>query len=337
MADDILVEQAPARVEASQASHAIPDFQADDAAIKALEVKIAHLISISIMAGLEAVRAAHAAERKELVAAVAFFEPLVRKATDEVKASTKRFHASVNRETRDRAAPKLLFEELRTLGRAGHWHRAMLRAETRLERLNKRIRETQIAVERHDGLLMPLLMTRETEWRRHFESDEGQAELRRDPRIARLAAQVNAIHAERTAFDKRFKAGRVGVEEFRAREMARERLAFLAGNVDGLYFNGHVHYGDHRYFRLRDRSGRDWLLDWDEELVELEKFEFNIAQMHDGSYTVERSTWSDRRLGSGRLHDPNRPLTEGVDLRLIAALREFKFDLEDPWREGRAD
>jgi hypothetical protein len=340
LADDILVDEAPAPVESPKPSHAIPDFQADDASIKALEVKIAHLISISILAGLEAVRAAHAAERRELVASVAFFEPLVHKATDDVKASTKRFYASVKRNPRDlleaRAAPKLLFEEIRTLGRAGQRHRAMLWAESRLERLTKRIRETQVAVERHDGLLMQLLMTRETDWRRHFESEEGQAELRRDQRIARLAARVDAIHAERKAFENRFKAGRVSVEELRAREMAREKLAFLAGTVDGLYFNGQVQYGDIRYFRLRDRTGRDWLLDWDEELLELERFEFNIAQLRDGSYRVERATWSDRRLGNGRLHDPNRPLTEGVDLRLIAALREFKLDLEDPWREERS-
>jgi len=71
----------------------------------------------------------------------------------------------------------------------------------------------------------------------------------------------------------------------------------------------------------------------DEELVDLERFEFNIEQLNDGSYRVERAIWSDRRVGESRLHDPNRPLTDGVDLRLIAALREFKLDLEDPWRE----
>ena len=118
--------------------------------------------------------------------------------------------------------------------------------------------------------------------------------------------------------------------------MAREKLAFLAGNVDGLYFNGEVSYEDARYFRLRDRTGRDWLLDWDEELRDLERFEFNIVQQNDGSYAVERAIWSDRRIGESRLHDPSRPLTDGVDLRLIAALREFQLDLEDPWRHERS-
>jgi hypothetical protein len=59
--------------------------------------------------------------------------------------------------------------------------------------------------------------------------------------------------------------------------------------------------------------------------------------MDDGSYKVDRAIWSDRRVGESRLHDPNRVLTDGVDLRLIAALREFKLDLEDPWRNDRSN
>ena len=338
--DDVLVEDAPLRVEPAKPSYAIPDFRADDAAIKALEVKIAHLISISLQAGMETVRGKHAARRRELVASAMFFENLAREAVEEVAVATKQFNASVKRNTDDRhelrAAPTLLFEEIKTLGYAGRMHRAMLRAEARSAKLAKRVREAQIAVEKHDALLAKLLLTRETDWRKHFESETGQAELRRDGRIARLAAQVDGIHAERAAFEKRLKDGRVGVDELRAREMAREKLAFLAGKVDGLYFNGHVQYEDCKYFRLRDRTGRDWLLDWDEELVDLERFEFNIEQRNDGSYSVERAIWSDRRVGESRLHDPNRVLTDGVDLRLIAALREFKLDIEDPWRAERA-
>jgi hypothetical protein len=340
LADRILVDDQPERVEPAKPSYAIPDFQTDEAAIKALEIKIAHLISISLQAGLEAVRAAHAARRRELVASAVLFESLAREATDEVTAATKRFNASVNRDALDRlkarAAPTLFFEELRTLGRAGRLYHAMLRAEARLATLAKRVRETQLAVERHDGLLMQALVTRETDWRRHFDSAEGQAEILRDPRIARTAAAVDAIHAERKAFEKRLEAGEVSVDELRAREMSREKLAFLAGKVDGLYFTGQAQYQDCRYFRLRDRAGRDWLLDWDEELLELERFEFNIAQMDDGSYAVERATWSDRRIGKNRPHDPKRPFTDGVDLRLIAALREFALDLADPWRNERA-
>lgn len=340
LADDILVADAPARVEPAKHSYAIPDFQADEAAIKALEIKIAHLISISLQAGLEAVRAAHAARRRELVAEAEFFESLAREAVEEVTAATKQFYASVSRNTLDReelrAAPTLLFEEIRTFGRAGRLHHAMLRAEAKSAKLAKRVRETQLAVEKHDGLLMQVLVTRETDWRKHFESGEGHAELVRDQRIAKLAAQVDGIHAERKAFEERLTAGRVSVDELRARGMSREKLAFLRGNVDGLYFTGQVQYEECRYFRLRDRTGRDWLLDWDEELLELERFEFNIAQMADGSYTVERAIWSDRRIGESRLHDPNRPLTDGVDLRLVAALREFKLDLEDPWRAERS-
>jgi hypothetical protein len=340
LADDILVDEAPVRVEPAKAAYAIPDFQADEAAIKALEVKIAHLISISLQAGLETVRVAHAARRRELVAAAMFFEPLLREAGEEVTVATKEFHASVNRDTQDRlearAAPTLLFEEITTLGRAGRKHRAMLRAEAKSGKLSKRVRETRIAVEKHDALLVGLLATREKDWTRHFESEAGQAEIRRDGRIAKLAAQVEAIQTERSAFEKRLKAGRVDVDELRAREMSREKLAFLTGKVDGLYFIGEVKYEDARYFRLRDRTGRDWLLDWDEELRDLERFEFNIVQLNDGSYSVERAIWSDRRIGESRLHDPNRPLTDGADLRLIAALREFALDIEDPWRAERA-
>lgn len=340
LTDEICVDDAPARAEPAKASYAIPDFQADDAAIKGLEIKLAHLVAISLQAGLEAVRAAHAERRRELVASAAFFEPLAREAAAEIKTATKKFNAIVKRDGLDpveaRAAPTLFFEEVRTLGRAGRLHQAMLRAEARSARLAKRFRGTQLAVERHDGLLMQLLMTREADWRRHFESEEGKAELLRDRRIARLAAQVDAIHAERKAFAKRLEAGRVSVEELRAREMAREKLAFLGGKVEGLYFTGQVQYQDSRYFRLRDRIGRDWLLDWDEELVELERFEFNIVQLDDGSYRVERATWSNRRIGESRLHDQNRPLADGVDLRLIAALREFALDLEDPWRSERS-
>jgi hypothetical protein len=334
------VDDAAARAEPAKPAYAIPDFKADEAAIKALEVKLAHLISISLQAGMEAVRVAHAARRRELVAPAAFFESLAREAVEEVTAATKQFNASVNRNTLDRlearAAPTLLFEEITTLGRAGRKHRGMLRAEAKSAKLAKRVRETQLAVERHDGQLAQLLLTRETDWRKHFESEEGHAELLRDGRIAKLAAQVDAIDAERKAFEKRLKAGRVSLDELRAREMSREKLAFLTGKVDGLYFTGQVQYQDVRYFRLRDRTGRDWLLDWDEELLDLERFEFNIAQMNDGSYTVERAIWSDRRIGESRLHDPNRPLTDGADLRLIAALREFTLDIEDPWRAERS-
>jgi len=340
LADHIIVDDAPLRAERAKPSYTIPDFQADGAAIKALEVKLAHLISISLQAGMETVRAKHAARRRELVASAAFFESLAREAAQEIAATTKQFHASVNRNTVDRqelrAAPTLLFEEITTLGRAGRLHRAMLRAEAKSAKLAKRVRETQIALEKHDALLAQLLVTRETDWLKHFESEEGHAELLRDQRIAKLAAQVDAIDAERKAFEKRLKAGAVSVDELRAREMSREKLAFLAGKVDGLYFTGEVRYEEYRYFRLRDRTGRDWLLDWDEELLDLERFEFNIVQMNDGSYTVERAIWSDRRVGESRLHDPNRPLTDGVDLRLIAALREFKLDLEDPWRAERS-
>ena len=340
MADDILADDAPSRVEPAKPSYAIPDFQADEAAIKALEVKIAHLISISIQAGLEVVRAKHATRRKELIASVEFFAALAREAAEEVTVATREFNASVNRNTLDRlearAAPTLLFEEITTLGRAGRKHRAMLRAEAKSAKLAKRVRETQIAVEKHDALLVGLLQTRESDWKKHFESEEGQAELRRDQRIAKLATQVDAIDAERAAFEKRLKDDQVTVDELRARGMRREKLAFLGGKVDGLYFNGQVQYADAIYFRLRDRTGRDWLLDWDEELRDLERFEFNIAQMDDGSYTVERAIWSDRRVGESRLHDPKRPLTDGVDLRLIAALREFALDIEDPWRAERA-
>lgn len=337
----MLVDAAPAHVEPANSPFAIPDFQGDEAAVKALEIKLAHLISISLQAGLETVRVAHAARRKELVASAEFFESLHKESAAEITAATKQFNATVNRNTLDRdearAAPTLLFEEVLTLGRAGRAHHSMMRAEAKSAKLAKRVRETRMAVEKHDGLLAQLLLTREQDWRKHFESDEGQAELRRDSRIAKLAAQVDAIHAERKAFEKRLKAEEVGVDELRAREMRREKLAFLTGKVDGLYFNGEVRYRDARYFRLRDRTGRDWLLDWDEELLDLERFEFNTVQLNDGSYRVERSTWSDRRIGEGRLHDPNRPFTDGVDLRLIAALREFKLDLEDPWRHERAE
>lgn len=340
LADQILVDDGPLRTEPAKSTYAIPDFQADEAAIKALEVKLAHLISISLQAGLEKVRAAHAARRRELVAEAAFFETLAREAAEEVTVATKQFHASVNRDTDDRlelrAAPTLLFEEIKTLGRAGRRHGAMLRAEAKSAKLAKRVREMRVAVEKHDGLLAQLLLTRETDWRKHFESAEGHAELLRDPRIGKLAAQVDAIHAEREAFEKRLKDGRVGVDELRAREMSREKLAFLTGKVEGLYFTGQVVYEECRYFRLRDRTGRDWLLDWDEELLELERFEFNIAQLDDGSYRVERAIWSNRRVGEARMHDPKRLLTDGVDLRLIAALREFALDLEDPWRAERS-
>jgi hypothetical protein len=340
LADHILVDEPTLRVQPAKLSYTIPDFRADDAAIKALDAKLAHLISISLQAGMDTVRAKHAARRKELVASAVFFENLAREAAGEISAATKEFNASVNRNTIDRqemrAAPTLLFEEITTLGRAGRRHRAMLRAEAKSAKLAKRVREAQIAVEKHDALLAPLLTTRETEWRKHFESEEGHAELLRDQRIAKAAAAADAINAERKAFEKRLKAGDVGIDELRAREMAREKLAFLGGKVDGLYFTGEAKYGEYRYFRLRDRTGRDWLLDWDEELLDLERFEFNIAQKHDGSYTVERAIWSDRRVGESRLHDPKRTLTDGADLRLIAALREFKLDLEDPWRAERA-
>jgi hypothetical protein len=340
LADDILEGEAPARIEPAKSSYEIPDFQADEAAIKALDVKIAHLISISLQAGMETVRVKHAARRRGLVAEATFFETLTREAAAEVRLTTKQFNSSVNRDTLDRAearaAPTLLFEEITTLGRAGRLHRAMLRAEAKSAKLAKRAREAVIAVEKHDALLAQLLVAREKDWSKHFESEAGQAEIRCDQRIAKAAAQVDAIRVEREAFEKRLKDGHVSVEELRAREMAREKLAFLAGKVDSLYFTGQVQYREARYFRLRDRTGRDWLLDWDEELLDLERFEFNITQMNDGSYMVERSVWSDRRVGESRLHDPNRLLTDGVDLRLIAALREFKLDLEDPWRAERA-
>jgi hypothetical protein len=334
LATNTLADDEPSRADRpTKPSHAIPDFRADEAAIKALEIKIAHLISISIQAGLESVRVKHATRRRELVSSAALLESLTREAAADVRLATKSFNASVNRNRLDRAqaraAPTLFFEDLRTVGRAGRLHRAMLRAEARSANVTQRFREAQIEIEQHDGLLMQLLMTREAEWRKHFESDEGQAEILRDQRIARLAAQVDAIHAERKAFEKRLAAGRVGIDELRAREMSRENLAFLAGNVEGLYFNGQVEYGDCRYFRLRDRVGRDWLLDWDTELLELERFEFNVQQLNDGSYTVERSIWSNRRVGESRLHDPNRALTDGVDLRLIAALRRFALDLTE--------
>jgi hypothetical protein len=341
LSDHIVVADSPLRIEPAKSSYEIPDFRADEAAIKALEVKLAHLISISLQAGMDKVRVAHDARRRELVASATFFASLLREASEEVTTATKIFNASVNRDTTDRselrAAPTLLFEEITTLGSAGRKHRAMLRAEAKSRKLAQRVRETQIAVEKHDGLLAQLLMAREQEWRKHFDSEEGQSELRRDSRISKLAAQVDAIHAEREAYEKRLKDGRVSVDELRAREMSREKLAFLTGKVDGLYFNGEVRYEDYRYFRLRDRTGRDWLLDWDEELVDLERFEFNIEQMNNGSYRVERAIWSDRRVGESRLHDPNRVLTDGVDLRLIAALREFKLDLEDPWRNERSN
>lgn len=341
LSDNSVLADAPVRRTPATSPFAIPDFRADDAAVKALEVKIAHLVSISIQAGLEAVRVAHAARRRELVAAAEFFENLYCEATQEVTVATKQFNASVNRKTDDRmelrAAPTLMFEEIKTIGRAGRLHRAMLRAEAHATKLGKRARQAQLEVEKHDGVLMQVLIQRETDWKKHFDSEAGQAELRRDPRIAKLAAQVDAIHAEREAFAQRLEDGGVKVDELRAREMAREKLAFLTGKVDGLYFTGQVHYEDARYFKLRDRTGRDWLLDWDEELADLERFEFNIEQLNDGSYRVERAIWSDRRVGESRLHDPNRTLTDGVDLRLIAALREFKLDLEDPWRHERAE
>ena len=126
MADDILVDDALTRAEPAKRSFAIPDFQADEAAIKALEVKIAHLISISLQAGLEVVRAKHATRRKELVASVEFFTALAREMAEEVTVATKEFNASVNRNAVDRlearAAPTLLFEEITTLGRAGRKH-----------------------------------------------------------------------------------------------------------------------------------------------------------------------------------------------------------------------
>jgi len=115
LADDILVDDALTRAEPAKRSFAIPDFQADEAAIKALEVKIAHLISISLQAGLEVVRAKHATRRKELVASVEFFTALAREVAEEVTVATKEFNASVNRNAVDRlearAAPTLLFEK----------------------------------------------------------------------------------------------------------------------------------------------------------------------------------------------------------------------------------
>ena len=261
--DDVLVDDAPVRIEPAKSSYTIPDFRADDAAIKSLEVRIAHLISISIQAGLETARAAHTDRRKELVASAVFFQNLAKEAVAEIAVATDEFNASVNRNTTDRAearaAPTLLFEDLLTLGRAGRKHGAMLRAESKSAKLNRRVRETQIAVEKHDALLAQLLLTREAEWRKHFESESGQAEIKRDSRISKLASQVDAIHAERKAFERRLKDGRVNVDELRAREMSREKLAFLCGKVDGLYFNGEVRYEDyHRYLSLaRDRTGRD--------------------------------------------------------------------------------
>lgn len=103
---------------------------------------------------------------------------------------------------------------------------------------------------------------------------------------------------------------------------------YLDGTVRGLHClrERDARFGRLRYLTFRDRDGRIWLVDFNEDLWPLMRIDFDTTLV-DGRYSIARSVTDDTRVVAGAsrgVHDGPDPRTGlGVDRSLLRALREF--------------
>jgi hypothetical protein len=304
----------------------IPNFRADQETLADYEQTLAGVIAQILAAAITAVRETHTARRKELEADVTALELQVSHANVASNHAVARYMKVTGRKRRSLGLTKpTLFEQLKSFFRAGRAYRVAMNAEKGAAASYARLRDGQAAVDKHNRRLENLINSRELELRRYYNSDAGKASLVRQPYLRSLIERVDAIRAERAAYDARLAAGEVGPEEQRAREMARDGYAFLDGNVSGAFFIGQVAYQIYSYHIVRDREGRDWLVDFDPRYKALERLVLDIRTMADGTYTVRRSSGPDPRVGgtvTAPARDTRAKLPE-VDPLLRATLAAF--------------
>jgi hypothetical protein len=305
----------------------VPDFRADELTLAEYEETIKGVISRSLESALASVRDTHTAKKALLQSELESARSRAHDASLSAMNLAMRFAAVVKRKKgrgRGLARPTF-FENVRTLGRAGMLYRAALRAERANTTAFSRVREAQADLERHERRLELQIVARELELRRFYGSEEGKASLEREPYLRQIVKRVEAIRLERERYQARLDAGQVSADEQRSREMARDNYVFLDGDVSGAFFLGHVAYQTYRYHIIRDRAGRDWLIDEDERYKTIERILFDVRRMGNGSYVVRKSNGPDRRQVGGELaiFPDRRRRRTSVDPLLAAALVEF--------------
>jgi hypothetical protein len=308
----------------------VPDFVADAELRKKYETVAKALIAAAVAGALRTMQQEHEWERLRLEAG--------RRAAQTVLQALER-HAHSVRSKYARLVPKqrtasgivrpptLFMDLILSMGVANKYYNQAVEAASLKRDALLKVRSTGKALERHIGAIDKALVLREMEVRKYYQSDEGRAELERDPQLADIAERCVAIERERADYEERLAAAAVSDEELRDRTMAHDGYRYLDGEIRGLHGlqQREVRFGKLRYLIFRDRDERIWLLEYGSDVAPLAQMRYDIL-VHNGRYLIQRSP-PERTDGAVRRphkrSGPDPRAYMGVDLGLRLALRNF--------------
>ena len=181
------------------------------------------------------------------------------------------------------------FENMRSLGAANKLYKAANDAWLAMEDATGNIRrielnESQVGIELERALDMAPQLAKEV-----TESKEWLAEIHAEEELASVKTKVDAILAERSAYEKRLAAGTVSDEEIRLRAFALADVKHLVLPITQFIFSRIETFGTKAYFILRDSRKTYYSLPYDTRLEPLLNGVYDINRSGK-SFEVKRTT-----------------------------------------------
>lgn len=308
----------------------VPDFVADAELRKKYDTVAKALIAATVADALRTLQQEHEWERLRLEAGSRAAQTVLQ-ALERHAHSVRSKYARLVPKQRTASGivrpPTLFMDLILSMGVANKYYNQAVEAASLKRDALLKVRSTAKALERHVGTIDKALVLREMEIRKHFQTDEGRAELEADPQLAEIAERCAAIEHERADYEERLAAGTVSDEERRDRTMAHDGHRYLDGEIRGLHGlqQREVRFGKLRYLIFRDRDERIWLLEYGSDVASLALMRFDIL-LHNGRYLIQRSA-PERPDGAPRRPQkrsgPDPRAYMGVDPALRLALRNF--------------
>jgi hypothetical protein len=261
-------------------THVIPDFQADD------DVQTTYVLE------LERQRARYLADAEE-TARAAFSDrsttieselDVLRKRIEDRKSDAqyavdeykRRFPA---RTRFGRPTPPTFFDNVRTFGGAWRLYRSIGDAIGAVTTSRMRLRKLKEEAEELRSELRTALADARSVAQEHTESAQWLEELAdRDFDFRVLKQRNDDIVAERAAYEKRLRSGRVSDEEIRDRYFAEHRVKPISLPLIGVIFYRIVKFGRLSYFLLRDLDKLLYALPYEERLELVRDYVFDIFE-----------------------------------------------------------
>jgi hypothetical protein len=310
--------------------YVVPDFTADAELRKKYDAVTKALVAKAVADAVQTMQQEHEWERLRLEAGSRAAQTVLQALERHAHSMRSKYARLVPKQRTASGIvrpPTVFMDIILSMGVANKYYNQAVEAATLKRDALLKVRSTAKALEQHVAAFQKALVLREMEVRKHFQSDEGRAELEADPQLAAIAERCAAIEAERADYNERLAAGAVSDEERRDRTMAHDGYRYLDGEIRGLHGlqQREVLFGKLRYLIFRDRDERIWLLDYGSDVAALTHMRFDIL-LHNGRYLIQRSAPERTDGAPRRPHkhagaDPRAYM--GVDPVLRLALRNF--------------